>query len=490
MNNENMAVKVFRTFKRDGLRGINEKIREHICVKEADLKKESYRDFLFVYSSDCKYEQKEREIFAGQMKMLELFNYSTELIEEKSFTEDHLRYFKVFVLGKCSEKREFENLFDKIKILNKKIVLLEELSDFRLYEDEAEYRDKSLSIMAKAKDLIQYYKSVLPHNIGIFLPGLAISGGIRVALKHACILRESGKDVTLFTLDSRQKWYDVDGHIFPVINLKETNLYGCIDHAVATMWTTVPVVEQCSTAVRKSYLVQGFETDFYSSEDPFYVDANKTYSPHISMKFFTVSKWCQRWLAEVFEQETVYIRNGIELEQFNEKKREFSGKIRILIEGDCEAEYKNVDEAFQIVNELDSQKYEIWYMSYNGKSKPQYRVDNFLHKVPYEKVAEVYQQCHILLKTSLLESFSYPPLEMMATGGYVVAVPNDGNAEYMVDEYNCLLYSAGDLDKAKEQIERICQDENLRKKLTENAQKTVAERDWKNIEPEILAFYQ
>ena len=69
MNNENMAVKVFRTFKRDGLRGINEKIREHICVKEADLKKESYRDFLFVYSSDCKYEQKEREIFAGQMKM-------------------------------------------------------------------------------------------------------------------------------------------------------------------------------------------------------------------------------------------------------------------------------------------------------------------------------------------------------------------------------------------------------------------------------------
>ncbi len=62
--------------------------------------------------------------------------------------------------------------------------------------------------------------------------------------------------------------------------------------------------------------------------------------------------------------------------------------------------------------------------------------------------------------------------------------------KYMVDEYNCLLYSAGDLDKAKEQIERICQDENLRKKLTENAQKTVAERDWKNIEPEILAFYQ
>lgn len=490
MNNENMAVKVFRTFKRDGLRGINEKIREHICVKEADLKKESFRDFLFVYSSDCKYEQKEREIFAGQMKMLELFNYSTELIEEKSFTEDHLRYFKVFVLGKCGEKGEFENLFNRIRMLNKKIVLLAEIPHFQLCEDREEYQNKSLSAMEKVKDLIRYYKSLLPSDIGIFLPGLAISGGIRVALKHACVLRKNGKDVTLFTLDSRQRWYDFGGDIFPVINLKETNLYGCIDHAVATMWTTVPAVAQCSTAKRKSYLVQNFETDFYSLENPLYVAANKTYSSHITMEFFTVSKWCQRWLMEVFGQEAVYIRNGIELGQFNRKKREFSGRIRILIEGDSEVEYKNVDEAFQIVNKLDPQKYEIWYMSYNGRSKPQYRVDNFLHKVPYEKVAEVYQQCHILLKTSLLESFSYPPLEMMATGGYVVAVPNDGNAEYMVDEYNCLLYSAGDLDKAKEQIERICQDENLRKKLTENAQKTVVERDWKNIEPEILAFYQ
>ena len=52
--------------------------------------------------------------------------------------------------------------------------------------------------------------------------------------------------------------------------------------------------------------------------------------------------------------------------------------------------YKNVDESFRIVDRLDPDKYEIWYMSYNAKPKAHYRVDKFLHQIPYEKVAEVY----------------------------------------------------------------------------------------------------
>ena len=92
-----------------------------------------------------------------------------------------------------------------------------------------------------------------------------------------------------------------------------------------------------------------------------------------------------------------------------------------------------MDEAFEITNELDRNQYEVWYMSYNAEPKSWYKVERFLHKIPYEKVPEIYTQCDVLLKTSLLESFSYPPLEMMATGGYVIAVPNGGNVEYLID---------------------------------------------------------
>ena len=67
-----------------------------------------------------------------------------------------------------------------------------------------------------------------------------------------------------------------------------------------------------------------------------------------------------------------------------------TGKIRILIEGDCRAYYKNVDESFRIVQQLSEDKYEVWYMSCNAEPKKGYRVDLFLHRVAYEKVWEVY----------------------------------------------------------------------------------------------------
>lgn len=151
--------------------------------------------------------------------------------------------------------------------------------------------------------------------------------------------------------------------------------------------------------------------------------------------------------------------------------------------------HKNVDESFRIVEQLNSNKYEVWYMSYNAKPKDWYRVDKFLHRVPYDKVGDIYRACHILLKSSALESFSYPPLEMMATGGYVVAVANDGNVEYLKDSENCLFYSQGAIDEAVQNIEKIAHSESLRKTLSVNAIKTCKGRDWKSIEKEILALY-
>ena len=94
------------------------------------------------------------------------------------------------------------------------------------------------------------------------------------------------------------------------------------------------------------------------------------------------------------------------------------------------------------------------------------------------------------MKTSILESFSYPPLEMMATGGYVVAVPNGGNREYLRDKENCLFYEQGDIDGAVRKIEQIVEDAELRKKLAKNGRKVAEARDWDKIESKILGLYK
>ena len=107
----------------------------------------------------------------------------------------------------------------------------------------------------------------------------------------------------------------------------------------------------------------------------------------------------------------------------------------------------------------------------------------------HDEVGKIYQSCDILLKTSILESFSYPPLEMMATGGIAVVAPNGGNKEYLRDEENCLLYELGNVDKAAQQIERISTDAELRNKLVEGGLKSAREREWSKIEQDIVDMY-
>ena len=338
--------------------------------------------------------------------------------------------------------------------------------------------------------LMKFIKSMYVPNIAMVLPALNISGGIMVAFEHCKVLREHGYDVTIINDDiDDSTWCEFQGIKFPVLPSRESIICGHFDKAIATMWSTVKFLEEYSNIGKRYYLVQNFETNFYEPMDPLRIEANQKYSPKVDVQFLTISKWCEKWLKEDYEQEARYLPNGIHTENYTPVKRDFSGKVRILIEGDCGVYYKNVDESFRITNQLDHSKYEIWYMSYNAEPKDWYHVDKFLHKIPFSEVADVYRQCHILLKTSFLESFSYPPLEMMATGGYAVVVPNDGNQEYLVDGKNCLLYPCGDLDAGLAAIERISTDPILRETLYHGGLETVGVRDWKSLEQDILKFY-
>ena len=238
-----------------------------------------------------------------------------------------------------------------------------------------------------------------------------------------------------------------------------------------------------------AYLVQNFETNFLNYGNYNKQIANTTYS-FDDVEYLTISKWCESWLVNDFERKVKYAPNGIKLEQFPVTKRNFDGKIRILVEGNSDDYYKNVDESFKIVEKLDKNQYEIKYLSYQGEPKKWYYVDEFLHKVPYDEVGKIYNSADILIKSSILESFSYPPLEMMATGGIAVVAPNDGNVEYLKDKENCLLYELGNIEDAIEKIEMIRSDSNLRNKLIDGGLETAKSREWEKIEKEILCLYE
>lgn len=339
----------------------------------------------------------------------------------------------------------------------------------------------------------KFIKSKLRKNISFVLPSTNVSGGVMVAIKHGLILKKKGYDVTLININKEtrkvDKLYENNEYLYVVSNYR-TEMLMYIDTMVATMWLTLEFVRKYFNCEHKKYLVQNMETGFYKHGEFERKKANSTYCNIFNIEYLTISKWCQNWLKEDFDTECKYAPNGIDLSIFPVRKREFKGKIKILIEGNCKDFYKNVDESFKITNELDQDKYEIHYLSYEKEPKSWYKVDKFYHKVPHDEVGKIYNECDILIKTSILESFSYPPLEMMATGGFVVALQNGGNKEYLKDMENALIYEQGNIKEAIEKIELLEKDKKLREKLRENGLKTARERDWNKIEDQIMKLYE
>lgn len=352
-----------------------------------------------------------------------------------------------------------------------------------------------------ANPLAEFVKSRLSRNIGFILPSTDISGGITVIVKHAEILKKNGWDVTLIDavdqkdLKKSMKKYDyrlsVPGN--NVIIWHKAKIEAHFDTMVATLWSTLRYLRRYPSAANKLYLVQSYETDFsvWGATKP-RIRANATYADDTGVRYITISKWCQKWLKDKFNQPAKYAPNGINLRNYPYRKRSFQGgeKIHILIEGDSKSEYKNTDEAFKIIEKLDPKKYEISYLSYRREPKPWYRVDHFYNRIAPEEVGKIYSSCDILIKTSLVESFSYPPIEMLATGGLCVVLPNGGNMEYLRDGENCLFYEQGNINDAVKKIERILKDKNLRDRLIKHGTETARSRNWENLEEKILRIYK
>ena len=335
----------------------------------------------------------------------------------------------------------------------------------------------------------KFIKSKLNKSIAFVLPTTNISGGVNVVIKHCNILRNNGYDVFIINMDKfDNNIVNNDGEI-NVISRYKTESICHIDNMVATLWSTLYFIREYPNKSKMSYLVQNFETNFINYGSCVKQNANTTYS-FDDVEYLTISKWCQNWLKDDFERKSKYAPNGIKLEQFPFTERKFDGKIRILVEGNSADYYKNVDESFKIVEKLDKSKYEIKYLSYQGEPKKWYYVDEFLHKVPYDEVGKIYNSADILLKSSILESFSYPPLEMMATGGIAVVAPNDGNIEYLRDKENCMLYEQGNIEDAVNKIELVRKDKKLRDKLIKGGLDTAKSREWKKVEKEIISLYE
>ncbi len=342
-----------------------------------------------------------------------------------------------------------------------------------------------------AYGICNFIKEKMKENVVFVVPNLKVSGGIRVALKHAEILYESGFDVTILNEGTENESRVYSGNTeLPVINSSKTKIYADIDTAVGTLYSTMEFVSHYFSIKNRVYLVQGMETDFSEPDSFARTRASQSYF-YDNIRYVTISKWCQSWLRDRYHKKAKYAPNGIDTKQFYAERRSLKkNKIRILIEGAVNNPLKNVAESIKITEMLDRDRYEIWLMTSEGDIDKSSRIDRVFKGVPFEETPNIYRQCDILLKSSIADSFSYPPLEMMATGGYVVVAPTDGNIEYLKDGINCLFYERDVLMTAVNAIERIVDDKELQDRLYHYGVATAVERDWSKISAQTEMLYR
>ena len=329
-----------------------------------------------------------------------------------------------------------------------------------------------------AKRAIEVYAQpkISPRKVVFILPGLGISGGIAVVLKHASMLIAAGQDVLVINVgpEANLDWLGVN--TVPIVQATDARryLFENIDCLFATGWQTAEWLDKFD-AKQKYYFVQSDERRF--TDDPeTRKEIESTYRR--SCRYLTEAFWIRDLLKTEFGHDAAYVPNGIDLSIFRPLPpiaRKGPKKLRVLLEGPIAIPFKGMADSYRAVCDLDV---EIWIVSSAGKPPADWRYDRFFEGVAFNEMPKIYSSCDIFLKMSRVEGFFGPPMEAMACGCAVVVGKVSGYSEYIVHEMNALVVESGDVAGAKESVRRLIFDKSLRTALINGGLKTVKDWSW------------
>ena len=502
----NPKVKIFHYYNNTGnaVRGRNKGIRESngefIAFQDSDDIAERDRieksvQFINKYEADV--------VYGGWRAKLDGTRNDTELLDEQEIISPECNFIllkdicvpcqstvmlrkkalcDVGGLKTIMQYREDHELWLRLAYLGYKFKAIPYvLTSLLLHKGNNELNFKKDDKKWKSIMLSEYKKkTTLTKKIAYIIPGTSISGGISVILNHANGLLKKGYDIFLISQDNITSIDWFPNQQVPIIALKDVNnpqkkyFFKNIDILIATHWTThnsmLDIVSK-----RKIYFIQSDERNFDKNKK-YKKDTQKTYESNDNkIEYMTMAKWIKSWLKDEFNQDASYVPNGLDCNIFHcvDPIQPKGNKIRILLEGPINIPFKGMSDAFEVVKDLDC---EVWAVSSYGKPKPEWRCDRFFEKVNLYDMPAIYSSCDILLKMSTVESFAYPPLEMMACGGVPVILEVSGIEEYAVDGVNCLIVK--NIKEAKLAILKLISDRNLYDSLVQAGLETSKKFNW------------
>ncbi|MBI5134681.1 glycosyltransferase family 4 protein [Candidatus Uhrbacteria bacterium] len=102
--------------------------------------------------------------------------------------------------------------------------------------------------------------------------------------------------------------------------------------------------------------------------------------------------------------------------------------------------------------------------------------------------AMAYQHADIVIYPSLRDGFPAPPLEAMASGCALATTAVSGVVEYAVHERNCLVSDPSDVPAMVNNVQKLIEDREMRKRLSLAGPATAAQYTWQKSTEELVDF--
>lgn len=309
--------------------------------------------------------------------------------------------------------------------------------------------------------------------------------------EHAIGLADLGYNITLVVPSMadlrRQNWHRIFFERHPLICWEEITTAGrtLFDIAIATFWRTLLELGKLR-ANKYIYFVQSIESRFYPETDEV-VRAIVEATYELDIGYITEARWIKSYLEGVRGREVELARNGVRKSLFNADGAKISerpsGKLRVLIEGPIDADFKNVPDTIAICREIAG--CELWLLTSSDLDSYD-RVDRVFSKLPIDEVGSVYRSCDVLVKLSFVEGMFGPPLEMFHCGGTAIVYDVTGFDEYMTHGRNSLVAKTGDRTEVSEFLSLLVESNNLLEHLKRGAAATAT--NWPSWEQAVIAF--
>lgn len=344
-------------------------------------------------------------------------------------------------------------------------------------------------------------------KINIIIPGIGLSGGIRVLFRYGELLNEKKHDVVFYTpllaYDVKNSKSEISNKLHVITNSvkrivtykiknKQKNpgfnvkviLVPTIcdkyirnsDICIASAWPTAFSVAKLSLEKgKKVYFIQDYE--IWNNK----VLGRKSYT--LPLKHIVISTWIKKKLIEQlgFEDAPI-VFDGIDLDIFNNpNKKNIVGQSFEILMLYHDLPKKGVKDGLEVYRRVKANYPSIKLTMFGLPERPEIPDEVEYYQNPSrERLQYLYNKTNVFLYTSREEGWGLTPLEAMASKCAVVGTNTGCMLDIGKHKKNAMLSDPGNISEMEKNLCTLLENPLLMQRLSEEGYKTVQEFSWEN----------